>query len=62
MGVAFFILAPQASPAQLRERIVERLKRGSDASEATLDVLDRQIAWIEPLDADETRHLLLSAP
>lgn len=57
-GVAFFILAPQASPAQLRERIVARLKTGSDASEATLDVLDRQMAWIEPLDANEIRHLL----
>lgn len=62
-GVAFFILAPQASPAQLRERIVARLKQGSDASEATLDVLDKQMAWIEPLDADESRHLLpLAAP
>ncbi len=58
VGVEFFILAPQATPAQLRERIVERLKRGSDASEATLDVLDRQMTWIEPLDADETSHLL----
>lgn len=58
VGVAFFILAPQASPAQLRERILERLKKASDASEATLAVLDQQMAWIEPLDADEARHLL----
>ncbi|MDO8289163.1 MAG: AAA family ATPase, partial [Parvibaculum sp.] len=62
-GVEFFILAPQATPAQLRERIIERLKRGSDASEATLAVLEKQMTWIEALDADETRHLLpLAAP
>ncbi len=58
MGVAFFILAPQAAPAQLRERIIARLRRGSDASEATLDVLDKQMAEIETLDADERTHLL----
>jgi hypothetical protein len=63
VGVVFFILAPQASPAQLRERILERLAKGSDASEATLAVLDQQMTWIQPLDADEARHLLpLPAP
>ncbi|WP_114972651.1 bifunctional aminoglycoside phosphotransferase/ATP-binding protein [Rhodoferax ferrireducens] len=58
VGVEFFILAPQASLAQLRERILERLEKGSDASEATLAVLDQQMASIEPLDVEETRHLL----
>lgn len=58
VGVAFFILAPQASPAQLRERILERLEKSSDASEATLAVLDQQMASIEPLTADEATHLL----
>jgi aminoglycoside phosphotransferase family enzyme/predicted kinase len=61
MGAAFFILAPQASSAQLRERITARLQRGSDASEATLEVLDQQMASIEALDADERRHVLLPA-
>jgi uncharacterized protein len=51
-GAAFAILAPQASAAELAARIEAR--RGSgDASEATLEVLERQRAWLEPLGADE---------
>jgi len=34
----------------------------SDASEATLAVLDRQKAWIEALDAQESGRLLALAP
>jgi aminoglycoside phosphotransferase family enzyme/predicted kinase len=49
---AFAILAPQAPAAELARRIEAR--RGSgDASEATREVLERQLAWLEPLDADE---------
>ena len=58
MGADFFILAPQATPAQLRERIQARLAKGRDASEATLDVLEKQRIWIETLDADEANLLL----
>jgi len=51
-GAAFAILAPQASAAELARRVEAR--RGSgDASEATREVLERQLAWLEPLDADE---------
>ena len=53
-GVGFGILAPEAAPEELRRRLAAR--RG-DASEATADVLDRQLAWLEPLGADERRHL-----
>ena len=42
-GVVFAILAPHATPAQLRERIVARAAQGRDASEATLDVLVQQL-------------------
>jgi aminoglycoside phosphotransferase family enzyme/predicted kinase len=56
-GAGYFILAPQATAAQLRERIIGRLKKGSDASEATLAVLEGQRAWIEQLDADEYLRL-----
>lgn len=52
-GVAFSILAPQATPAQLRERILARSALERDASEATLDVLAQQMQVIEPLAADE---------
>lgn len=52
-GAAFEILAPQATPGQLRERILARSALGLDASEATLDVLAQQLRTIEPLQADE---------
>jgi aminoglycoside phosphotransferase family enzyme/predicted kinase len=52
-GVAFSILAPQASPAQLRERILARSALGRDASDATLAVLAQQMQVIEPLAVDE---------
>ncbi len=57
-GVPFFIVAPQATPAQLRARVRGRLATGRDASEATLAVLRRQLAEIEPLRADEFDNLL----
>ena len=52
-GAAFSILAPQATTAQLRERIVARQEQGRDASEATLDVLALQMKLIEPLAPEE---------
>jgi hypothetical protein len=53
VGVAFRILAPQATPAELRERILARSARGADASEATLEVLEQQMRTLEPLEPDE---------
>jgi hypothetical protein len=60
-GVAFGILAPQATPAQLRERIEARHALGQDASEATLEVLAQQIQVLEPLTAQERQHLIAPA-
>jgi aminoglycoside phosphotransferase family enzyme/predicted kinase len=57
-GAAFAICAPQATVAQLRERIVARQAGGRDASEATLAVLEKQLGWIEPLDAQELQFRL----
>ena len=57
-GAAFSILAPQATPAQLRDRIQARMVLGQDASEATLDVLEQQLRTVEPLDANETLESL----
>jgi len=37
----------------LRQRIRERTAEGQDESDATLEVLDRQLANFEPLDKDE---------
>jgi aminoglycoside phosphotransferase family enzyme/predicted kinase len=50
---AFSILAPAATPAQLRERILARNALGRDASEATLQVLAQQMQVVEPLTEDE---------
>ncbi len=52
-GAEFAILAPQADLAVLRQRIEARRSAGTDASEATLDVLQRQLQWIEPPGDDE---------
>ncbi|MGE5465800.1 MAG: AAA family ATPase [Ignavibacteria bacterium] len=54
----FAILACEAPLPELRHRLEARR---SDASEATVAVLDRQLEWIEPLDADE-RALAVTPP
>jgi len=56
LGAPFAILAPAAAPDELRRRIAARQ---GDASEATLDVLERQLGWIEPLDAAELKCLVV---
>jgi len=57
-GAAFAILAPQADPDQLRERILARNALGTDASEATLEVLAHQMRTLEPLGAEELHWVL----
>lgn len=52
LGVPFAIFAPQAS----REELFRRLAlRSGDASEATTEVLVRQLGWLEPLTEEERR-------
>jgi aminoglycoside phosphotransferase family enzyme/predicted kinase len=49
-----FAIADCAAPEPvLRERVSRRLNDGRDASEATVAVLERQLATMEPLAADE---------
>lgn len=57
-GADYAIMAPQAAPEVLRQRITLRQARASDASEATVDVLEIQMQSIEPLDASERACLL----
>src|SRR5690606_16078251 len=52
-GVPFHILACEAPVEVLRQRITDRQARGADASEATVEVLEKQLEWLEPLDANE---------
>lgn len=49
----FSILRCRASEVELRRRVVARNAAGCDASEATLEVLERQLATQEPLDPGE---------
>jgi aminoglycoside phosphotransferase family enzyme/predicted kinase len=53
LGVSFAMLDFTADTATLRERITERLAAGSDASDADLGVLERQIQTDQPLGEDE---------
>ncbi|MCD6732620.1 MAG: AAA family ATPase [Burkholderiaceae bacterium] len=52
-GVPFTILHCRAEPSLLRERVVARHAGRSDASDADLAVLERQLAGQEPLRDDE---------
>jgi predicted kinase len=53
LRVPFAILDCRASEAQLRQRVTARSVVGDDASEANVNVLERQLASHEPLDGDE---------
>ncbi len=53
LKVRFRILVFHADYAVLRERILARMRAGLDASDANPDVLDLQLAHMEPLGAEE---------
>lgn len=57
-GVPFSILDFPNSPTVLRRRIRARMKRGRDASEADLTVLEQQLAHHDPLTAAERKHTI----
>jgi aminoglycoside phosphotransferase family enzyme/predicted kinase len=57
----FHILATEAPLAVLRERITARQAGGTDASEATLIVLEQQLGWLESLSAAERARCLPEA-
>jgi aminoglycoside phosphotransferase family enzyme/predicted kinase len=58
LGVPFTILNIAAPREVLRSRVAARAARASDASEATLTVLEHQIAMHEALSADELRRAI----
>ena len=53
-GAEFLIVSCEAPPELLRERVAKREAAASDASEAGVAVLERQLATCEPLGEDET--------
>ena len=58
LGVPFVILDFHVDEALARQWIIERADAGDDASEATVDVLQRQLASREPLNSDEYDHVI----
>ncbi|CAG4883163.1 Aminoglycoside phosphotransferase [Georgfuchsia toluolica] len=57
--VPFFLLECHAAPDELRRRVAQRAAAGTDASEATLAVLEMQLAGAEPLVAEERSNALV---
>src|SRR5690606_30957624 len=57
-AVPLMIIDCQASPATLRERLLQRQTRADDASEAGIDVLQRQLEHVEAFTADELPHVI----
>jgi aminoglycoside phosphotransferase family enzyme/predicted kinase len=58
LGVRFFILSYSASVETLRTRVEKRFHGGSDVSDATVAVLEHQLATCEPLSANERMFTL----
>ena len=61
-GVPFLILACSAAPEVLRQRILSRQASGGDPSEAGIDVLEAQLASLEPPAEDEQGDIVMPAP
>jgi aminoglycoside phosphotransferase family enzyme/predicted kinase len=57
LKVPFTILDFDVDPATLRKRVIDRLARGTDASDADLSVLEWQLATRQPLTPMETRYV-----
>ncbi len=58
-GVSFLVLDIQAPIDELRARIVSRARQRTDASEADLDVLAKQLEAREPVAGEERSHTLV---
>jgi hypothetical protein len=53
LNVPFVIADCSAPEPVLRERVKKRVEQGRDPSEATIDVLEYQLAHAEPLSSEE---------
>jgi hypothetical protein len=58
-GCRFIILACEADPVVLTRRIEKRRRLGVDPSDASVEVLDRQLQTREPLKADEQSDVIV---
>ncbi len=57
-GVAFTLVHCSAPVATLKSRIADRRQAGADASEATVELLDRQPRYWEPFTPQELGHVV----
>lgn len=57
-GVPFLLVSCETSMEQLEARVAARATAGRDASEADLEILQHQQAWLEPVTESERRHVL----
>ncbi len=57
-GASFTLIACEAPLASVRARLAERTRDGTDASDAGLAVLERQLREREPLGRDEVDHAI----
>ncbi len=60
LGVPFAIVHMEATPAELRNRLATRAAGGTDASDATLQVLEAQIRNAEVLTGEELRDTVIA--
>lgn len=58
LGQTFCIISVAAEQATMQQRIRERERRASDASEANLEVLNFQQTIAEPIEADEMPYVI----
>jgi len=56
--IAWFLVSPQVPHSELRQRVEARLSSGLDASEATVEVLEAQLASVQALSSEEMRNTL----
>lgn len=59
LGVPWFILSLKTDASVLRERVSRRARARTDASEATLAVLEKQLQELEPFGPDELAHVIV---
>jgi aminoglycoside phosphotransferase family enzyme/predicted kinase len=59
LQLPFFIFDLQASPEKMRKRIVARHEAGLDASDADVEILERQLRNDDPLSSDEMGQVIV---
>jgi predicted kinase len=52
-GAGFALVACSAPESEMASRLAERQRQGLDASDAGVEVLKRQLGFVEPVTADE---------